>query len=602
MTASLTAGLLQLALARVIGLGFSVVRWGWNSRDLIWRVPLGYAVVFLPVVLLLIALGVLMPTRVTLRGVLWTWGSLILFGSLLLFPQINGYASLLLAVALAMRASQFVKQREGAILRVARVLGVMGGVALLVSATTTPVVRSMMERRTVGALPPAPAGAPNVLLIILDTVRADFMSLYGAEGETTPHLERWAQRGSVFDESYSTSSWTMPSHASLFTGQNPSLHRASFATPLAERYVTLAEILQSRGWATSGVTANFMATTIESGLAQGFIHYDDFKYSAEEIVKSTTITHADNVSRALDVLANGGRLRTAISRFLSTDFEPRLTERTHDLKSGEEVRQQFQAWLDEVPEGRPFFAFLNFFDAHAPYRSPEPYHSMYKRSTPTIGHYTGGIRYLDDQVNMLLEDLERRGVLDNTLVIITSDHGEQFGEHGQDAHANSLYRQVIHVPLLVIYPPAVPMGRRFSRPVTGRDIPATVLDVVGVPRDSSIGGVSLAELWRDSTARTSDVVSELEQNTRPVLRFRNALGPMKSLINDTLHVIRDGARVLEAYRYRVDPAERMELVAQRGDSLPFAALLDAAIVRNRLIWTKAFPLAKAVTASDASEH
>jgi len=589
IAAAVTAGLLQLALARALQLGFSVTRWGWESRDLLWRTPVGYTMLFLPVALCLMVLSLLAPSRVTLRGVVWVWLTLILFALLLLLPQINGYASLLLATAVAMNVSPLVRQRQTGVLRGIRWLAVCGAVVVVLAIVLGPLSRPARERQAIAALPATPAGAPNILLLILDTVGADFTSLDGGEWDTTPNLARRAAQATVFTAAYATSSWTTPSHASFFTGQYPSIHEASFTTPLAAPHRTLAESLQEHGWATAGVTANLMATPSESGLAQGFIHYDDLQNSAEEILKSTTLTQADNVLRAWDALVQGQGIRTAISRFWSTDFTPRLTENTHDLKTAEEVREQFTTWLDGVPGDRPFFAFLNFFDAHAPYQSPEPYHSMFAGPRPTMQHHAGGIRYIDAQVELLLLDLEQRGKLANTIVVVTSDHGEQFGEHGLDAHANSLYRQVIQVPLMVIFPPAVPAGQRIDRQVTGRDIPATILDLAGVPQDSGIGGTSLAELWRDSTAVVSEVIAAIDQNTRPVERFRNWLGPMKALVNDTLHVIRDGAGLYEAYRYRLDPAETRDLVAASGDATPFADLLQASVARNRLTWPTAVP-------------
>lgn len=588
LAAAFTAGILQLALARALQLGFSVTRWGWESRDLLWRTPVGYLLVFLPVAVGAAVAGLLARTRPSWRGLLWLWLALVLFALLLLFPQINGYASLLLAVAVAMHLSPLVRSRERAVGRALRWVAVTGVLVVTVAVWLGPGRRPARERGAIAALPAAPDGAPNILLLILDTVRGDMTSLYPGEWDTTPHLLSWSARATVFTEAYATSSWTTPSHASFFTGHYPSVHQASFTTALAAEHRTVAEVLGERGWATAGFTANLMATPIESGLAQGFVHYDDLQNSLEEILKSTTLTQADNVLRFWEALATGQGFRSAFSRFWDSDFTPRLTERAHDAKSAAEVREQFLAWLDEAPGDRPYFAFLNFFDAHAPYQSPEPYHSMFTGPRPTLQHYAGGIRYIDAQVELLLQELERRGTLANTLVIVTSDHGEQFGEHGLEAHANSLYRQAIHVPLLVMYPPAVPAGRRIDRPVTGRDIPATILDLAGVPQEAAIGGISLAGLWRDTAAVASEVVVAIDQNTRPVERFRNWLGPMKGLVNDSLHVIRDGAGIYEAYRYRIDPAETENLVVA-GDSSAYAALLQASLARNNLSWPPAVP-------------
>jgi len=609
LAAGVTAGATHLLTARALRLGFNVTRWGWESRDLWWRTPLAYLVLFAPVALLLLAAAPLLGRARAMRVAAWTWITLVLFVVLLLFPQLHGYASLLLAAGIALRLSGTAARHDAAVLRGARVIGVAGTAAVVLAATLVPRLRSASERRTIAALPAAPAGAPNVLFLILDTVRADFLSVYGwRDQETTPRLAEWARQGVTFDESYSTSSWTTPSHASFFTGQYPSVHQASFTTRLDGSHRTVAGELQRHGWATGGFTANLIATTIESGLAQGFVHYEDYQNSWEEILKSTTLTQAHNVLRALETWQEGRPMRAVVRAFLSTDFAPRLVESAHDGKRAEEVRAHLATWLDGLPSGRPFFAFVNLFDAHAPYHPPEPYASMFLSGGPErkdLARYKGALRYLDDQVALMLQDLERRGVLQNTIVIVTSDHGEQFGEHGQDAHANSLYRQVLHVPLIVVAPGRVPGGVRVAQQVTGRDLPATILDLLSVPRDSAIGGTSLAPLWRSGDggtpavaaggagappARGSDVVAELDQNTRPVLRFRNAQGPMKAIFDDSLHIIRDGTGVLQAYRYRQDPQEVAELVAAGRDSLPFVRQLQQAVDRHRLRWPVATPV------------
>ena len=211
---------------------------------------------------------------------------------------------------------------------------------------------------------------------------------------------------------------------------------------------------------------------------------------------------------------------------------------------------------------------------------------MFRSPPRSVDRYRGGIRYIDEQVDQLLRSLEARSKLENTIVVITSDHGEQWGEHGQVAHGNSLYRQLIHVPLVIMYPPKVPGGVRVRRQVTGRDVAATILDLVGVPRDPAIGGVSLAALWRDSTARGSDVVAEVDQNQRRIDRFKNSFGPMKTVVNDTLQVIRDGKGFFEAYAYRVDAATERDLVAAGGDSVPSRQLLDTVVGRHKLTWPR----------------
>lgn len=593
LAAAVLAATLHLLTARVLGLGYSVLRWGWESRDLTWRIPLGYLAVFLPLGLVLGAVAIGLGGSRGFRFVAWAWITLVLFSVLLLFPQIHGYAWLVLAAGVALQLLPLVVRHERAVLRGARWVGTIGATLAIAGAVLVPRLRESRERETIAGLPATPVGAPSVLLLILDTVRADDLTAYGASDSTSPRLAAWARQGVLFEQAYSTSSWTTPSHASLFTGQYPGVHGADFDVALAPEFLTLAEHLQEEGWATGGFTANLMATPIESGLAQGFIRYEDLQNSAEEVLKSTTLTQSHNVLRFWATLRDGNGLGQAVRAFLRTDFTPRLEEDAHDNKTAAEVRSSFTRWLDGVPAERPFFAFLNVFDAHAPYTPPRPYLTMFNEGRRAHDRYRGALRYLDDEVAGLLADLERLGRLENTIVVVTSDHGEQFGEHGLETHANSLYRQVLQVPLVVVAPGRVPAGLRLAHQVSGRDVPATILELAGVAGDPRIGGRSLGALWRDSTSRPSDVLAEVSQNMRPQLRFPNSLGPMKALVGDSLHVIRDGAGALEVYRYRVDVAELDDLVAAGGDTTGFAAVLDAAIARHQLAWPVAVPRSRA---------
>lgn len=596
LAAATLAGVLHLAVARTIGLGFSIFRWGWDSRDLAWKVPLGYLLVFAPVALMLAVLWAILPPRTGWKVATWAWLTLVIFSSLLLFPAIHGYASLLLAVGLAASLSTWLDRHPGATLRGARVVAALGAVGTAGLSVSLPRLRDAAERRALAALPVAPPGAPSVLLLILDTVRADYTSLNSSDAGTTPNLQRWGMKGAVFEEAYSTAPWTTPSHASFFTGQYPSIHRASWTVPLADGSRTIAEVLSERGWASAGFTANYVATRRESGLAQGFVHFEDFKTSLKEVLKSTTITQADNVVRAWDAFSMGQGIRRTLKAYGHANFEPHFSEESHDAKSAAEIREDFLRWSSELPADRPYFAFLNFFDAHAPYHPPPPFRMMFGDSAVLQNRYRGGIRYIDEEVNRLLETLDKRGTLANTIVIVTADHGEQFGEHGLGGHDNSLYRQVLHVPMMILHPRKVPGGVRVATQVTGRDIPATILDLVGVSQDSAIGGTSLAPLWAAGTPGSagwhpSEVLAEVDQNARPGLRHRNAYSALKAVIRDSVHVIGDRKGNYEAFAYRLDPDEASNLVVTPFDTLTYGALLGKSAARHRLVWPRPVPRA-----------
>lgn len=585
VAAAMLGALLTLAWGWITRPGFSVFRWAWDSRDVLWSAPLGYLVVFAPFGILLTLLALVIKRAWSLRIALFVWMTLVFFSVFLLFPQIHGYAWFVIALALAARLTPVLARRERAVERAARTLALgLSGLAIAGFFIIT-VGRRNAENEALAELPPATAGAPNVLLIILDTVRSQSLSLYGYEIPTTPFLEELATRSVVFEEAYSTAPWTTPSHASLFTGQYPSQQSSSWVSPLADSEVTIAEVLRSRGYATGGFTANLGATRYESGLAQGFIRYEDLKTtSPKEIAQTTTITQSDNILQFWDSWRRGRGIRLSVKVFLNSTFAPNWTELTHDLKSAEEVTTSSLAWLESIGTKRPFFVFLNYFDAHSPYRPPEPYYSMFNKPPLTLDRYNGGIRYIDDQLKRLMSGLESRGDLSNTIIIISSDHGEQFGEHGLRAHGNSLYRQVIRVPLLVSYPPSVPGGVRVARQVTNLDVPATILDLAKVPHDPAIGGVSLAGTWRDSSYTTSPVFAELDMSLRRGRAKRNLAGAMKAIINDTAHVIRDGEAGVEAYAYRIDPEETRDIAKDTVANDIFSRMLDQEIEKNGLKW------------------
>ncbi|MGH7657200.1 MAG: sulfatase, partial [Gemmatimonadales bacterium] len=339
-----------------------------------------------------------------------------------------------------------------------------------------PILRGLAERRALARLPNASAGAPNILLIILDTVRASSLSLYGYDQPTTPGLDQRAKRGAVFDRALSTTSWTLPSHASMFTGRYPYNFPASWEIPLGSEFPTLAEVLQEHGYATGGFVANLLYTQRESGLARGFIHYEDFRVSREQLKESTAL---------------GQRIYEWQGGWVSA-------KRAYDRKPGEEVSSSFLRWVDQTRDA-PFFAFLNYYDAHVPYRAPQPWRDRFKTGRRDRDRYDASIAFLDQEIDGLLEELQARGHLENTIVVLTSDHGELFGEHGLEGHGNGLYDPTLHVPLVIWYPPVVQTGRRIERPVTLRDLPATLLDLAGIA-NHPLGGTSLRPLFRGDTA------------------------------------------------------------------------------------------------------
>ena len=222
----------------------------------------------------------------------------------------------------------------------------------------------------------------------------------------------------------------------------------------------------------------------------------------------------------------------------------------------------FLGWQQEVTD-RPFFAFLNFYDAHEPYRAPEAFIQQFFRDRPSNrDRYDAAIAWLDHVVGKILDSLKQRGVLDRTMVIVTSDHGEQFGEHGLPVHGNSLYLPALHVPLLVRYPAVVPRGLRVGTIVSLRDVAATILELAGIAGGHEIPGTSLAEAWRrPGQAVQGDVIAELSKGINEEPAARNGQGNMVSRLDERFHYIRNGDGREELYDFLADPQELENLVS-----------------------------------------
>ena len=365
---------------------------------------------------------------------------------------------------------------------------------------------------------PVAGKTPNVVLITLDTVRKQNLSVYGYERPTTPGLQNLAQRGLVFTNAIAPSSWTVPTHASLFTSLMPGVHHAGIeGRPLGTTGRTIAEVLQEAGYYTAGFIANDFCGS-KHGLARGFAHYDEADTSA---------------------LKWAGSLLVNSIRFILFSQPEEFTQRTASY-----INEQFLNWLPDHRD-RPFFAFINYIDAHSPYLIPDPAFDVFTQASPElkarlaanwvdtwttrgwwvdfktedpdeiqflIDQYDGSIDYIDHQVSLLVDRLEQQGVLDDTLLIITNDHGEHFGEHGKWMHGNSLYRELIDAPLLLIFPNRIPAGETINTPVNLTQIPITVQSLLGLPPEPAFRGAALPLRLEDLASSSRPVSAEVYIN------------------------------------------------------------------------------------------
>jgi arylsulfatase A-like enzyme len=423
------------------------------------------------------------------------------------------------------------------------------------------------EERTLAALPPAPAGAPNVIWIVLDTVRADATSLVEASGRSTPTLAALGARGIVFEEARSPAGWTLPSHTSMFTGHWPRAlysesNRAKGYPPrrLEERFTTIAEHLRNHGYATAGFVANTYFCNAWYGLAQGFSRYEDAPTDWRTILRSSGL---------------GRRLMLAVGNPPQERDDAAFSRR-----DAATIHAEALDWLDQRSSpDRPFFLFLNHFDAHDPYLSDcadvarqeqvwlQRWHACPKSDLPgervrrARERYDACVEALDRRLGELISELDRRGALANTLLIVTSDHGELFGERGAFLHGPDLHREATHVPLVIVPPGTAALaGRRIAEPVSLRELPATIADLTGTdPAGVAFPGRSLARFWRaGSEARSDPVYCDTGGRADP----RGTRRVPCALVAEGFAYLRGGDGREELYDRRTDPAETVNLADQ----------------------------------------
>ena len=307
--------------------------------DFSWLIPLGVTILVLAPAIV-IALVASFARRAIHLGVAV---GLLSFVGILDFAvrlPIALWASMLLSAGFARQCVELVRPRMPAFLRVVRVTFPLLAGTLLILMLGTFGGRVWLEHRAVAALPQSPPAARNVLLIVWDTVRADNLSLYGYGRPTTPNLERLAAQGVRFDLAFSTSSWTLPSHASVFTGRWPHELRVDWTVPLGNSFPTLAEYLAADGYDTAGFVANVDYCSRETGLARGFAHFEDYPIDLyEALARDTGLGHV------LDLSDWTGALGTLLEKCTgrSYDFIPRAKEHVKDASA---VNRAFLNWLE----------------------------------------------------------------------------------------------------------------------------------------------------------------------------------------------------------------------------------------------------------------
>jgi arylsulfatase A-like enzyme len=355
-------------------------------------------------------------------------------------------------------------------------------------------------------------GPPNVVLISIDSLRADHLGSYGYERETSPHIDRLASQGIVFENAIADSPWTLPTHASLFTGLTSRVHRVTFdGRRLDPLRTTLAEVLSAAGYQTRGLWSGPYLHPI-FGFDQGFAAYGGVV---------GPLAYDDPQAFAAEDPVDAARLRRELNR------------ESHRTVTSPTLTRKALEFLAE-PHERPFFLFLHYFDVHYDYLPPEeiwrrfdPDYEGKLTSVPFSSHrrihrdmperellhlralYDGEIFFTDHYVGRVLEALDEHGLSERTLVVLTADHGEEFFEHGEKGHRKNLFDEVMKVPLLLRWPGELDAGRRLDTQVALIDVLPTILELVGQDPPEEVQGRSLAPLLRGEALPPADVLTRL---------------------------------------------------------------------------------------------
>ncbi len=433
---------------------------------------------------------------------------------------------------------------------------------------------------------------PNVLFVVMDTVRADHLSLYGYERDTSPNLKKLGVDSVVYTHAQSPSDMTLTSHASMFTGLYATWHGAFCQPPdashgrvLNQGVPTLAETLAAKGYSTLGVAANLYLRA-DFGLQRGFQSF--------QIPRPVPILGADESWYFLRI-----GMRKLMNPLVDTTQFDRLFTR------GDDVNQGVYDLIST--KGRaPFFAFANYMDAHFPYIPPAPYDRLFPGKNDKLvqadleeaedrvmhgeplrvmerdhllSQYDGGIAYTDAQIGKLIEWLKERDLYDNTMIVVTSDHGDAFGEKSLVLHGNSVYQNLLHVALMIKYPKKASIGI-VNDPVSLIDIAPTILTALGIPADSRMQG-------RNLLSKAAGPKRELfsESFPCPVPHPPECPGSgctSRAVLAWPYKLVTSSSGKYEVYDISVDPKETHDLSAtQEAVAVELGATLKT--------WTKSMP-------------
>jgi arylsulfatase A-like enzyme/thioredoxin-like negative regulator of GroEL len=394
--------------------------------------------------------------------------------------------------------------------RIAAIVALIGTAA--VGAALTVQLRRTAQPHSAATAALAPNA--NVLLITVDTLRADHLAAYGYRSLETPSFDRLAHEGVTFRSAYAAVPLTLPSHATLMTGLLPSTHgvRDNGAGSLEASRQTVATTLKGRGYRTAAFVSAFVLDR-RWGLSTGFEEYfDGFQVGLADLSAMARVQRTGGVTWAA---ARG--------------------------------------WIDAHANER-FFVWMHLFDPHTPYAPPEPFRTRFRDRL-----YDGEIAYVDSILGEVLDELSRRSLLDKTVVMLASDHGEGLGEHREDEHGLLAYDSTLHVPWIVRLPDGAGAGTTVERAVGLVDVMPTILELTGTPVPSGLDGESVVALMRAPSRAGGDVL--YAETLYPRLHF--GWSELVSARDDRFKLIR--GRRQELFDYRRDPGETVNVIDQHPD-------------------------------------
>lgn len=414
-------------------------------------------------------------------------------------------------------------------------------------------------------------GRPNIVLLVLESVRRDHVGCYGYPRATTPSLDTLARTGVRFEDAVASSGWTMPAMMTLFTSLSPAAHRVNGVnTRLDGEVRTLASELRRAGYHTVGITTNPQLTE-RFGYGRGFEEYDDYTFIHD--FGSLLFESSQSGESVLERSTSKPLVRLAVHR------------------------------LARLRQKAPFFLFLFFFDPHYDYLPPTPFDEAFTNPDYSGAHdgrgitrlrstamgtsdkehlmalYDGEIAHTDSQIGVLLQALREHGLFENTVIVATSDHGEEFWDHGRMTHGHTLYEELVRVPLIMHLPHSVGAGLHVTNHVSHADIMPTLLHLVGHPVPDQCEGLSLLPLIHKPDVDVQSRITYLASQVDGHLIGARSAGQKIIESHD--------AAVVEMYDLRQDPWERNNL-ADSARRAEFAQLY-----RALWLWKRSQPLGSA---------